>query len=117
MVELDSEGELARSEVAKYLRKFADELDDETDEGALRGSGGGGAEGVSAEPTHGHKRMTIVVGGESATVTVPERVMFDVEVESRSPMLSSGVNQDIELTLSWEIENPDERVEDWIDVE
>ena len=49
-------------------------------------------------------RITFVVGGESATVTVPETLEFDVEVESRSPLLKSGVNQEVEFHLSWEIE-------------
>lgn len=50
-------------------------------------------------------RITFVVGGESATVTVPETLEFDVEVESRSPLLKSGVNQEVEFHLSWEIED------------
>ena len=49
-------------------------------------------------------RITFVVGGESATVTIPETLDFDVEVESRSPLLKSGVNQEVEFHLSWEIE-------------
>lgn len=165
MVELESEGELTRSEVALFLREFANELDDDAqDRDRERGEFVGDADGPDDtvderreehreefiddvderdrdrerdDPVEGgrerreefaeeefaeeesldHKRITLIVGGDSATVTVPNTVEFDVEVESRSPMFSSGVNQGIEFELSWDIENPDEIGEDWIEVE
>jgi len=115
MVELESEGDMTRSEVALFLREFADEVDDGTfashlDQEERRD------EATGEDPLEA-KRTTLIVGGDSATVTVPETVEFDVEVESRSPMLSSGVHQEIEFELSWEIENPDELRDDWIEVE
>lgn len=115
MVELESEGELTRSEVAVFLREFADEIDD-----GLFGRHPDSEERkeeFTDEESLDPKRVTLIVGGDSATVTVPETVEFDVEIESRSPMLSSGVHQGIEFELSWEIENPDELNEDWIEVE
>lgn len=142
MVELESEGDLTRSEVALFLREFADEIDDGTfhrrldqeehggefaDEehgGEYTGEEHGGEytdeehEGeYTDENSLETKRVTLIVGGDSATVTVPEIVEFDVEVESRSPMLRSGVHQEIKFELSWEIENPDELDDDRIDVE
>lgn len=115
MVELDSDGELTRSEVAVFLRKFADELvggpsatDRDRDQRREEFTGE-----ESLEP----QRVTLIVGGDSATVTVPNSVEFDVEVESRSPMLGSGVSQEIEFDLSWEIEDPDQFSEGGIDVE
>lgn len=115
MVELESDGEMTRAEVARFLREFAREIDD------------GVFDGDQAEQAHreeftdddslGPKRITLIVGGESATVTVPETVDFDIEIESRSPMLSSNVHQEIEFELSWEIENPDELDDDRIAVE
>lgn len=160
MVELESEGELTRSEVALFLREFANELDDDAhdrdrERGEFVGDAGGPDDTVDErqeehreefiddvderdrdrerdDPVEGererreefteeesldHKRITLIVGGDSATVTVPNTVEFDVEVESRSPMFSSGVNQGIEFELSWDIENPDEIGEDWIEVE
>lgn len=160
MVELESEGELTRSEVALFLREFANELDDDAhDTDRERGEFVGDADGpddtfderqeehreefiddvdererdrgqddsfegererreeFAGEGSLDHKRITLIVGGDSATVTVPNTVEFDVEVESRSPMFSFGVNQGIEFELSWDIENPDEIGEDWIEVE
>jgi hypothetical protein len=115
MVELESEGELSRTEVADFLREFADELDDTTEQGQPYPEGRG--DEVTEESLHGPKRITLIVGGDSATVTVPRTIEFDVEVESRSPMLSSGVRQDVEFELSWKIDNPDELNEDWLEVE
>jgi hypothetical protein len=132
MVELDSEGKLTRTEVATFLHEFASEIDDgmHTDDAMhtdTRGEGvtdRGDREFTDEEPLDhtdeesiNRKRITVIVGGDSATVTVPERVDFDVDVESTSPMLSSGVHQGIEFDLSWEITDPDELDEDWIEVE
>lgn len=114
MVELESEGELTRNEVAVFLRKFADEL------AAGPSDGTGGREQRPEETSGGDdrsRRVTLIVGGDSATVTVPETVEFDVEVSSRSALLSSGVNQGIEFELSWDVENPDEAGSGGIEVE
>ena len=139
MVELESAGEMTRSEVAAFLREFADELNDrptreEYDNDTARATGD--REGVMAErQTEGtsndtrtqesapiesareRKRITLIVGGNSATVTVPHTMNFDVEVESRSPMFSSGVKQGIDFELAWEIEDPDQLDDDGIEVE
>lgn len=54
------------------------------------------------EPNRGDDReITFVVGGDSATVTIPESIEFDVEVQSRSPMLKSTVSQVVDFKLSW----------------
>ena len=138
MVELESAGEMTRSEVAAFLREFASELDDrqreEADDDTARVTGD--REGVTMErQTEGtsddtrtqesapiesareRKRITLIVGGNSATVTVPHTMNFDVEVESRSPMFGSGVKQGIDFELAWEIEDPDQLDDDWIEVE
>ena len=152
MVELETEGELTRAEVASFLREFVDELEgagparDIDDRGTGVGddrsdphSSGtdarddpqqtgdrdtGGGRRTEADPPRGGgdddrprdtNQITFVVGGESATVTVPETVAFDVEVESRSPLLSSGERQEIEFELSWEIEDPG-RGDDTVDM-
>lgn len=128
MVELESEGVLTRAEVADFLREFADELAgraggsgsvdqvEEVDRQEI-GTGDERREDTETQPAADHERLTLIVGGDSATVTVPDAVNFDVEVESRSPMLSSGVNQGIEFELSWKIEDPDQLNEDWLEVE
>lgn len=103
MVELDTEGEKTREGVAAFLREFADELDEP---GAVAGDG-------TLEPT----RITLIVGGDSATVTVPETVDFEVEVDSRSPMFSDDLTQEIEFELSWHVDDPDEFTDDLIQIE
>ena len=74
-------------------------------------------EGVPIESARERKRITLIVGGDSATVTVPHTMNFDVEVESRSPMFASGVKQGVDFELAWEIEDPDQLDDDWIEVE
>lgn len=105
MVELESEGELSRRRVAAFLRTLANELDDES---SMDDRDVPHEESVDPDEAGDAKRITFVVGGDSATVTVPERVDFEVEVESRSPMFTSGVSQEIELELSWRIDEADE---------
>lgn len=54
------------------------------------------------------RRVTLVIGGESATVTVPEMVEFDIKVASKSPMLSSKVTQAVDFDLSWQLEDTED---------
>ena len=146
MVELESAGEMTRSEVAAFLREFADELNDrptreEYDDDTARVTGDREGvtterqaeddsvrddrtrddtrtrEGTPVESARERKRITLIVGGNSATVTVPHAMEFDVEVESRSPMFGSGVKQGIDFELAWEINDPDQLDENWIEVE
>lgn len=125
MVEIESEGDMTRSDVAAFLREFADELDgggigrpqDERPPESTAGQQTDPHRDVGDPGGHEPRRITLIVGGESATVTVPETVEFDIEVESRSPLFRSGVDQEIEFELSWEIEDPDEIREDWLEVE
>lgn len=114
MVKLESEGELTREEVAVFLRKFADEL---TTAPSDREGGRGQRHEEVSDRDDRSRRVTVIVGGESATVSVPETVAFDVEVSSRSAMLSSGVNQEIKFDLSWELEEPDDAGPGGIEVE
>ena len=130
---------MSRAEVAAFLREFVEELEDESstvatgvEQGDRRSDEAGraredadaaGPTGTETErdrtrrtgerpeepPAGDARRITFVVGGDSATVTIPETVEFDVEVESRSPLLQSGESQAVEFQLSWEVE---ERVQD-----
>lgn len=136
MAEIESEGELTRSEIAAFFREFADELDARAHDGSHERTAETREEGraaqqraaetgevdrtagdvvrdrsdedVTGESDH-PERMTIVVGGDSATLTLPETMEFEVEVASRSPLLSSGITQSIEFDLAWEVEEmPDD---------
>lgn len=135
MVELESEGEMTRTEVAGFFRQLADELDgaDEIHEVDDEGLGEDRDDRAS-EPPHqtdpnaddrddetrvagAAERITFVIGGDSATVTVPETVEFDVDVESRSPLFSSAKSQEIDIALSWKVETADDVDGDRIDIQ
>lgn len=133
MPELETEGEMTRGEVADFLREFADELDEgdrqwERIEAAEGDEYSDRTQYEERDDDHeaygeddeldehgdripdealGSNRLTLIVGGDSATVTVPETLEFDVEVESRSPMLSSDVKQEISFELSWMLDDED----------
>lgn len=102
---------MTRGEIARFLREFADELDDGPPMGRPDPD-----EHVDDEGVWGPKRISLIVGGDSATVTVPATLDVDVEVESRSPMFGSGVSQESAFDLSWNIDNPEKRTEEWMEV-
>lgn len=115
MVELDKEGELTRSEIAAFLREFADELTGmavDPDRGSTAVDRERVADDDRTEAEMEAERITFIVGGDSATVTVPELVEFEVEVESRSPLLGSGVNQEVTFEMSWQIDEQARDVHD-----
>ena len=101
MVELEAERVMDRTQAAGFLRQLADELE-----------GAAGAPDIGDRTTE-HETMTVVVGDESATVVLPDRLELDVEIESRSPLLESAVEQSIEIELSWNVEDlpEDEAIE------
>ena len=122
MVELESRGEMSRNQVARFLREFADELEEDGVGSHHEEMAGDRRERATderrdpltderretmTEEELEHKRITFIVGGNSATVTPPSLVDFDIDVGSRSPLLKSGVHQKIELVLSWDIEEHD----------
>lgn len=125
MVQLESTGEMTRTEVASFLREFADELDAEvptrTDDDRVPTDGGvatgesateqplpdedgsmrGDLDGDLGDPP---RQITFVGGGDSATVTVPETVNLEVTVDSRSPLFRSGDTQELTFELSWRVD-------------
>lgn len=130
MAELDVKKQRSRTEIANYLREFADKLDErgdvvdefgsETEKTDMTGTKTSGAEttetdrpGTEAQGTqtrsadHG---MTIIVDNESATVTPPETMHFGVEVETDSSLLETGMDRGVTLSLRWDadqVEAPD----------
>lgn len=132
---------MSRAEVAAFLREFVDELEQGSAEVATAGgpedrrpdASGTRDDAAVTERRRGDadrsdaaledpertvdsdaSQITFVVGGDSATVTIPETVDFDVEVESRSPLLTSSTSQEVEFQLSWEVEEHQD--DDTIDV-
>jgi hypothetical protein len=130
MAELESEGTKTRGGVADFLREFADELD-QADRRLAEGGRTRAAseerqtagtadetdhEAAEADHPEDANRITLLVGGDSATVVVPEEVEFDVEVDSRSPMLGSGVRQEIDFRLSWDVSDPEATTDEMIQI-
>ena len=65
----------SRSNVAAYLREIADKLD-------------------------GEGTLEFTAGGETTSVSVPERLQFEVEVE-REPNDDGSAEMEIEFELEW----------------
>ena len=111
---MDVETEMTREEAAAFFREFADKLEGRGDDVAGREEG---TPIVGEEDSTGYDRseeavagstrletMTVIAGGESSTVVLPERLVLDVEVGSRSGLLESGTDQHVTFQLAWEVE-------------
>lgn len=94
MANISSSHEKTRSEVAAYLREFADELE--------TGLGGSASHG---EPGTTDRKVTLVTGNESATINPPETLNFDVEVDTEAGLLEAGNDHSATFRLSWDSEH------------
>lgn len=93
MVQIESTHERTRSEVAAYLREFADKLE-RSDAGANQLEDEAVAES--------DRKITLVAGNESATIKPPETMAFDVEVDTESGLLNSGGEHSTTIRLRWD---------------
>ncbi|MFH5801379.1 amphi-Trp domain-containing protein [Haladaptatus sp. CMAA 1911] len=128
MAELEAEFEKSRSEVATYLREFADKLDSDGT-GRSDGTGpetgiatnesreaGSATDSVGSSPSESlestsTQKVTLLVGNESATMNPPETVSFSVAVDSDSSLMDSGSEESVSFVLRWasdEVETDDE---------
>ncbi|WP_423747411.1 amphi-Trp domain-containing protein (plasmid) [Haladaptatus sp. SPP-AMP-3] len=129
MAELEAEFEKSRSEIAAYLREFANKLDSD---GTGRSGGTGHSEtgirpnesretssttdSVESSPSESlestnTQKVTLLVGNESATMNPPETVSFSVAVDSDSSLMESGSEESVSFVLRWasdEVESDDE---------
>ena len=55
--------------------------------------------------------MTFTLGNDSATVTPPETIQFEVAVDSTAGMLESGSHETVAFTLQWDAEPTDDEGE------
>ena len=94
MVEFETDGVMTRNEAATFLRGLADEFEGTGDTPEL-----GDADETNPET------MTVIVGNESATVVLPEELELDVEIESRSPLLGSEVEQSMAIEFTWDVDD------------
>lgn len=105
MTEIESVQELTRTEIADYLRAFATQLDTSPP--------GTGTQPPEGEDDH---RVTLLVGEDSATIDPPERITFEVEVETEEALMGNTVEHEIEFELSWQTEPTDEADEKELDI-
>lgn len=89
MADVSSESERSRSEVAAYLREFADKLESRAH---------AGMEGDDS-------RITVIAGNDSATVNPPETVQFSVEVDTDPSLLEVGASQGVTFSLRWDAQD------------
>ncbi|WP_394739937.1 hypothetical protein [Natronococcus roseus] len=132
MATLESTQEQTRSEIAAYLRQFADELDpdtrsDTTDRGGNTaetvGTGSTGTAGTGAgtgsdgtdRRTDGTEtgdragsvgdKVTVITGNESATINPPQTCSFDVTVDTDSDLLDTGAERSTTFTIRWDADH------------
>ena len=117
MTEIEAERDMTRSEVAEYLREFADQLDRSGPGGRSDRPGpnigadeeGAATGGAATDPGDG--KVTLIVGNDSATINPPEDVRFEIEVESDSSLVGTGVEESVSFEVTWRAEQTEEHDE------
>lgn len=132
MASLETTQERTRSEIAAYLRQFADELDPETrsDDSDRGGNtaetvGTGSTETTGAETSIGDEtsrrddtrtgdrdpaqsvgdKVTVIAGNESATINPPRTCAFDVAIDTDSDLLDTGAERSTTFTIRWDADH------------
>ncbi|WP_435360430.1 hypothetical protein [Haloarchaeobius sp. DFWS5] len=125
MPEIEATRELSRSEVAEYLRAFADQLDQHqstktgapsrqsstaesttrnVDDAVHTSDDRTETQRTAGEGTADSGRLgkvTFLVGKDSATVVPPEMVQFDVSIDDDSSLMDSETRRYVDFSLSW----------------
>lgn len=130
MADVSTESEKTRAEVAEYLREFADELspreDEPVDDTEGRSQMGRDRTGTEDSRTGGtetgstrsaaDRKVTVIAGNESATITPPETISFGIEVDSKDSLLGGPTGQrGVTFSLGWS--SDDVETDDELDVE
>lgn len=86
-MDLTTEREMTRRELAEYMQEFATKLE--------RG-----------------EKVTFMAGNESATVNSPETILLEIEISEGTSLLGTEPEQTVAFALHWQVsEQEDER---WI---
>ncbi len=118
MAEIEATHEKTRSEIAEYLREFADELD--TGVSGATGTADRSPDiGADDDPervtdTTRREKLTVLAGNQSATINPPETLAFDVAVDTDSGLLDDGEHTTT-FTLRWDEEHVE--ADDELDVQ
>jgi hypothetical protein len=99
MSEIEAEMKMTRGEVANYLREFAKQLDP-------LGEGRETADYESRDQDD--RRVTFMVGEDSATIKPPETVTFEIEVDSDTALIGSRTTYEVMFELAWETDTTDD---------
>jgi hypothetical protein len=105
---VSSSQERTRTEIAEYLREFADELDSDgtTSKGAEEP---GRPDDPSRTERTGDGKVTIIAGNESETINPPETLTFDVEISTDSSILEGGATErSATFSLRWNEDHVEE---------
>jgi hypothetical protein len=132
MASLETTQERTRSEIAAYLRQFADELDPEArSDAADRGGNTAETVGTGSTETTGAgtetggtnqradgtetgdrdraesvgDKVTVITGNESATINPPQTCAFDVAVDTDSDLLDTGAERSTTFTIRWDADH------------
>ncbi|MFU8867029.1 hypothetical protein [Natronococcus sp.] len=132
MATLETTQERTRSEIAAYLRQFADELDpDVRSDGADRGGNTAETVGTGSTETTGTgtgigdetsrrdgatdgdrdraqsvgDKVTVIAGNESATINPPRTCAFDVAIDTDSDLLDTGAERSTTFTIRWDADH------------
>ncbi|WP_224333191.1 hypothetical protein [Haloprofundus halobius] len=68
-----------------------------------------GADADRSDSTTGYRKVTFLVGNDSATINPPETVAFDVAVDSDSSLMETGTRERVDFSIAW---NADDVPED-----
>jgi hypothetical protein len=108
-----------RTEIADYLRSFADELDPETgsetvgndgtqtlDDGSrddsLLGDDSTAGTDTRDDAAGVGDKVTVIAGNESATINPPQTCTFDVAIDTDSDLLDTGAERSTTFTIRWD---------------
>jgi hypothetical protein len=95
--------EMTRTEVADVLREFANQLDPSY-AGEL-------PVGEEEEEPETDRRVTLLVGNQSATINPPDTVEFDVAVDTDSSLVSGDVAERAMFEITWQVDETEENDE------
>lgn len=125
MAEIEANREMNRTEIAEYLRAFADELhpsdtgeeDDHQREEEHSGdetkdsSGSDILDSLTDDEDRAEsmdqqqRKVTFMVGSESTTINPPNTITFEMKVDSESSLFGSETGKSTTFALHWDEED------------
>ncbi|WP_224270453.1 hypothetical protein [Haloprofundus salinisoli] len=63
------------------------------------------ADGNRSHADTDYRKVTFLVGNDSATINPPETVSFDVAVDSDSSLMEAGTRERVDFSISWDADS------------